>query len=281
MIQYLESKDFNLDIILIAGDIPKTTPFPLMIEYMIKHPLKFLSKSEYTRWVYKGNGRKKFVKEQIKSINQVLDLLKKLNTPIVYVPGNVDTKELNETFKSRKDIELHYLDGEILDFGKISILGIGGSLFTPNKYSEPLCEREYSFEDFKNRLSTIKIPSMFKNDYKILLTHEPPSFEIRLKDRIFKGGASFFSDIITNKGINLSIFGHWHEFPIYWENPDSKTLYINPGPLGCYYFSILEKKDRKVEIKHQKLVAEKFDITNIIYSLRKESDMFLKTLRFV
>ena len=248
---------------------------------MITHPLKFLSKTEYTRWVYKGKGRKRFVKEQIKSVNQVLDLLKKLNAPIVYVPGNVDTKEVKETLKSREDIKLHYLDGEVLNFKEISILGIGGSLFTPDKYPKALCEGEYPFEDFKRRLDSMKIPNAFENEYKILLTHEPPSFEIKLKDQVLRGGAPFFRDIITNKEINLSISGHWHEFPVYWTNPNSKTVYINPGPLGCYYFSILQIKDSHVEIKQHKLAIEKFDIINIIYSLRKESDITLKTFRFV
>ena len=251
-----------------------------MIKYMITHPLNFLSKAEYTRWVYKGKGRPKFVKEQIKSTNQILNVLKSLKTPIIYVPGNVDTKEVEETIKSRNDIKIYYLDREILNFKNISILGVGGSLFTPEKYSEPLCEREYSFNDFTSRIDTINIPIKLENDFKILLTHEPPSFKIKLKNRLLKGGAPFFSDIIADKGINLSIFGHWHEFPICYKNPNTERIYLNPGPLGCYYFAIVDINNKNIEVIQHRLKAEKIDFTNIIYSIRKKSDILLKTLRF-
>ena len=43
-----------------------------MAQYMLRHPLKALSKNLYIKWVYKGNGRKFFVTKQINSAISIL-----------------------------------------------------------------------------------------------------------------------------------------------------------------------------------------------------------------
>ena len=55
LLSIVKKEQWLIDLVLIAGDLPETTPIGLMIQYILFH--WNLSKSKYTKWVYKEGGR--------------------------------------------------------------------------------------------------------------------------------------------------------------------------------------------------------------------------------
>ena len=153
LISTINKEKWALDLILIAGDLPETTPIGLMLQYILSHGN--LSKTRYTEWVYKGGGRNLFINRQIKSIKTILNLLSSLEVPIVYVPGNVDSYEAQKVIRTWVTSEVHFLNAETVKLGSIQIWGYGGSEFTPKRYSEPLCDMEFYRKDFSIQMKPL------------------------------------------------------------------------------------------------------------------------------
>ncbi|MHA1971413.1 MAG: metallophosphoesterase family protein [Candidatus Hodarchaeales archaeon] len=281
LIREITSTKRVFDLVLIAGDLPKTTPVSLMLQYMITHPLQALSKVDYTKWVYKGSGRKKFVTRQMRSVKVTLQLLSKLSAPIIYVPGNVDTFEVLDYIKRLNKIEISILDHNILNIDRFTIIGHGGSMFSHKNYPEPLCDFEFPPEEFSRQTQPLLNVNIPTDNLKILLTHEPPSFSLKNEDYDLNGGSNSISSLIDTIRPNIALFGHWHELPVSKYDSDLNVWYLNPGPLACYNYATIVISNNNISIKHKKLKPSKFDSTNNIYKYRNNSDKVTQSIRFV
>ncbi|MFX0150356.1 MAG: metallophosphoesterase [Candidatus Hodarchaeota archaeon] len=268
LVKTIQTQDENIDLIMIAGDLPVTTPPRLMMKYMITHPLKAFSKTNYTKWVYKGKGRIQFVEYQLNSIKEILKILGLLKTPIIYTPGNVDCNEIQEVFKSWDVSEVYYLDSDLIQLGKFQIIGCGGAEFAPKRYFNPLCDMEFPPEEFRARLNPLfKRNNEQKHDImKILLCHEPPVFNYKSHNDQIHGGSKAITALIDEISPIIVIFGHYHEFPIIKKEP--ATFYVNPGPLACYNFALFEIINQKIQVTLKRLNPATFDLINVIYRYR-------------
>lgn len=278
ILSVIQKQNLRIDLILIAGDLPETTPVRLMLQYIISHGN--LSKSKYTKWVYKERGRPQFVQNQIKSIKTTLTLLSSLEVPIVYVPGNVDSHEVQEFIKNWSASEIYFLTATALQIGSFRILGYGGSQFSPKRYKEPLCDMEFYPHDFLSRLEPLfklskqKKPSI----YDILITHEPPAFRYNTANGIITGGSISISKLINHIKPKFTIFGHYHELPIVKKG--IHTVYVNPGPFTCYYFALIDIEENSIQVSLKKMNPVRLDLKNIIYGYRLLRTNIKRDLRF-
>jgi Icc-related predicted phosphoesterase len=261
-INVIENQNLNIDLILIAGDLPVTTPLKLMIKYIILYR-KFI-KNNYTKWVYKGKGRPRFVRYQIASAKEILTLLASFGAPIVYVPGNVDSFEVQQVYKTWSNSEVHFLDGNDVKLGPLHIVGFGGSLFSSKRSKEALCDMEFYPKEFSYRLKQfyMNIDKKQTSDFTILITHEPPAFKYNLA----RCGSNSITELIHHLNPNLAIFGHYHEFPLIKRR--KQTILLNPGPLTCYYFALAEVKNNRLHVSMKRMNPIKFDIKYLIYRSR-------------
>jgi len=276
LVSLMGEKKVKIDLIIIAGDLPATTSLPVMARYMLTHPLKALSKKCYTNWVYKGKGRKFFVHKQIESATAVLQLLSRLKAPIIYITGNVDSIEVLRAIGSWKDLQIHILNSNQVTIDSLTIWGTGGALVADEKRL-PICDHEFSEEDFYKRWVPILENSLKKID--ILISHEPPAFELVDENLKLKGGSLLISEIIRKKKPRLMIFGHYHELAILKQTSD--LTYVNPGPLACYYYALIEITEESLQVSLNKLQPTKFDSTKIIYANRSPINNIQRSLRFV
>jgi Icc-related predicted phosphoesterase len=276
LVSLMQERGTIIDLIIIAGDLPATTSLPVMVRYMLTHPLKALSKKGYTEWVYKGEGRKFFVHKQIESATAVLQLLAKLKAPIVYITGNVDSNEVVKTISNWKKSQMHFLNSDQVTIDFLTIWGTGGALVT-DQTQIPLCDHEFTEKNFHKRWLPLLSDSSKKID--ILLSHEPPAFELVDKNLQLKGGSSLISEIISKKKPRLVIFGHYHELAIFTQA--SNVTYVNPGPLAQYYYALIEITGESLQVSLNKLQPMKFDSTKIIYSNRSPMNSIHRSLRFV
>ena len=276
LVTLLQEKRVIIDLIIIAGDLPATTSLPVMARYMLTHPLKALSKKGYTKWVYKGRGRNFFVQKQIESTRAVLHLLEKLQAPIVYITGNVDSYEVLKVINNWKTSKIHFLDSNSINIDFLTIWGTGGALAI-KQARESVSDHEFSAKNFDKRWSPILKNSL--NNFDILVSHEPPAFELFSEGQFLKGGSKSISEIIEKKMPRLVIFGHYHELATF--KRISNTNYVNPGPLASYYYALIEITKETIKVSHNKLQPSKLDSTKIIYQNRSPINNLHRTLRFV
>ncbi len=285
LVTHLKDKSSKIDLIIIAGDLPATTSLSVMARYMLRHPFKALSKILYTEWVYKGKGRQFFVDKQNSSSTSILEELSVFQVPIVYIPGNVDTYEVLKTIGDHQNIEINVLDTHPIVIESLSLVGIGGALVRPLD-STPLCDHEFSTEQYTKRWEKLKLQrNEEKTDYSInsidiLLSHEPPAFEaLQHEDKVVKIGSPIVSKIIKNLKPRLVIFGHYHELPLVYQAP--KVTYVNPGPLACYYYSLIDITSEKIKVSLNKISPAIIDPINKIYQHRSSKNSLYNNLRFV
>lgn len=276
LVSLLQEKEIIIDLIIIAGDLPATTSLPVMVRYMLTHPLKALSKKGYTKWVYKGEGRKFFVQKQIESATAILQLLARLKAPIVYITGNVDSNEVLKLISNWKISQIHFLNSNLVTIDFLTIWGTGGALAI-DQTRIPISDHEFTKKEFHNRWLPILHDSTKKFD--ILVSHEPPAFELIGENQQLKGGSPSISEIIKEKKPRLVIFGHYHELTIFKQT--SNITYVNPGPLACYYYAIIEITRESLQVSLNKLQPVKLDSTKIIYQNRSPINNLHRSLRFV
>ena len=266
LLDHLIDKDEKIDLIIISGDMPLTTPIRFMLRFILTHTS--LSKEKYTEWVYKGKGHKAFVEMQKKSIVKILDLLKIIKAPIVYVPGNVDTFESQELLKKWNESEIHFLDLKEIKLKSLRIFGVGGSLHSPERSKIPLCDMEFSNYDFEERVeSAMEIYETKTPKVDIIVTHEAPAFSYNTISSKRNGGSSKLTEIITKMKPKLVIFGHFHEFPLLTKDRND-VIYINPGPLANYKYAIIDLDEKIIKPSLRRLSTPRFDPIRIIYSNR-------------
>lgn len=268
----IEKENEEIDYIIIAGDLPQTTPFTLMLFYILKN--RNLSREKYSKWVYKGSGREKFINYQIKSIKKILKQLTEICSKIIYVPGNIDTIDSLSFLKSNYKDNLIILDsGKAKDIDNFLFWGTGGSLVHVSQDGKPICDFEFTEESYDSRIDTSSLKSRQAESPYIIITHELPNFSfISKKYGEISAGSTTLSHIDRQFKPLMHIFGHYHELSINQKN-DHNTHYINPGPAVGYHYAIgyFSNHNTKVILKRAK--RKVLDWSYFIYKSRlPESD---------
>ncbi|MBT4287828.1 MAG: metallophosphoesterase [Deltaproteobacteria bacterium] len=122
-----------------------------------------------------------------------------LNVPCYYVPGNHDT-----AFVKKPPPGWDLLDGKVIDFQGLSIMGFGGSM----KYK--VGPFQYTEKEMKARLLRMK-PKLWrkKNKIDILVTHAPAENLGDLEDLPHKGFKTF-QYILDHYKPKYFLHGHVH-----------------------------------------------------------------------
>ncbi|MHA2174245.1 MAG: metallophosphoesterase family protein [Candidatus Hodarchaeales archaeon] len=284
LVRFLKEGEENIDLIIIAGDLPATTSLSVMARYMITHPLKALSKRNYTEWVYKGRGRKYFTKKQINSANEILNVLSGLNASIIYIPGNVDTFDLIKEMERQNRNYLDIISSGHLVKEEYLVIGVGGAIIHM-LHGESLCDHEYSVEEYsekwKNTTTQFQTKIAFdKNDKaKIIVSHESPLLEVSTNGETRNIGSEALSTAIHKLNPDLVVFGHFHEFS--FVQRDENVTYINPGPLACYYYALVTINGVSVDCSLKRLQPAKLDSINKIYQKRTVENIHPSNIRVI
>jgi len=259
----------RVDSIVIAGDLPLTTPFSLILSFSILS--KGLNREMYSKWVY-GKNREKFASLQKKNTSKILKLLEKENKDVFYVSGNVDCQETEELYEDHE--WFHYINDDCVKVGGYWWAGVPGSLV---HIHDGFCDREITCEKMGIQCSRIAEKARGK-DNLILVTHEPPTFtdkdlkafhgKKKLYDYDFKsfGGSKHVSDLITAIKPLFAINGHYHEFP--GKRIIEGIPVVNPGCLANHQFALMKKVGRKMYFTFQNTKYRGIDFINWIYSQR-------------
>jgi Icc-related predicted phosphoesterase len=140
---------------------------------------------------------------------EVIDVMKKINKPCFYVPGNNESAEMEKLYREN-GFSVHE---KVVEFKDYKIAGFGFSPITPFDTPGELTEEEIEKRIFK----------LDVDNETVLITHCPPK---GILDKNF--GSSSILKFIKEKKPFLHVFGHIHEI-IGMEKHD-KTVFINLPP---------------------------------------------------
>jgi Icc-related predicted phosphoesterase len=168
----------------------------------------------------------------VAAINKPLDA-------ILAVSGNCDEKNVEEALV-KKGVGIH---GRVRAVGKISMLGLGGSLVTP--FRTP---NEYREEELALCLSQA-VENNPEGSALVLLSHQPPlgSCADRLASGVHAGSKSV-RDFIHKKRPIACLTGHIHES--HGIEKQNGTLIVNPGAFahGRYARVFIAEKGAEAEL---------------------------------
>lgn len=167
---------------------------------------------------------------------RILEILREaLNTPILFVPGNCDPKELLNVNNIGRDIlNIHE---KITRIDEYLFFGIGGSTITPFNTNI-----EFTEDEINNKLTSIK-----NEDHRrlVMVTHSPP---YGILDKTLAGinaGSKTLRKFLEEKHPLLWIVGHIHEARGMVKK--NNTILINPGPLSKGYYAYITIDKGKVD----------------------------------
>jgi Icc-related predicted phosphoesterase len=152
-------------------------------------------------------------------VKKVLIELDKINRPIFYVPGNLDSED-SDNFEFSNVKPMH---GKARNFQGINFLGLGASNPTPFNTPNELPEEMLSL------LLGKALEEKPNDDPIILISHTPPLDSEA--DRIRGGrhvGSFCVRDFIEREKPVVVLCGHIHESKSI--SKISETLCVNPGP---------------------------------------------------
>ncbi len=163
---------------------------------------------------------------------QVLEEIMAYNPHVLAQLGNLDHFEIND-YLEQLDINLH--GQSRLVQGRLCIVGVGGSNFTPFRTPSEFSEDELMTIATKAYLQGLEYVSLaepvFGHKIPILLvSHTPPAHT--LLDRLIHGkhvGSTAIRRLIETHQPDLCITGHIHEAK--GEDRIGRTTIINPGML--------------------------------------------------
>lgn len=185
------------------------------------------------------------------TINKVEKIVERLSnsTPLIFVPGNCDPKELLRIKCLDNAINVH---GQFLKINNLTLIGVGGSNVTP--FGTPI---EFSEEELWSIVFELfkKAKSDDSSEFMILISHAPP-YGTKL-DVTYMGihvGSKSIRKIIELFKPDLCICGHIHEAR--GIDKINRTVLLNPGPLMHGYYSIIEINDKNVSVNMANLKAK-------------------------
>jgi Icc-related predicted phosphoesterase len=174
------------------------------------------------------------------SLNEAVNLLQILNNSkkdVFFVPGNMDSPELlNWNKKNIKNIH-----GRCERFSNYSLIGVGGSVYTP--FNTHL---EFAENEIEETLNQALLKCAEKKNM-ILISHCPPK-DTKL-DRTATGihaGSKSVLRFIESKKPLLVVTGHIHEAR--GIDKIDETIIVNPGPAHMGRYVIIELGE-KIHVK--------------------------------
>ncbi len=268
----------RVDYILIAGDIAGTICYPLFLWSIAKE--RRLSRSLYAGLVY-GRAREKFVRFQIKTVQRVFEILKRIGKPIILTFGNTDTPEVIEEIiqLAASENNIYFLQtGESIPLAGLHIVAIGGATYQPSNRGFT-CPNDYEERQFAKLVDkTEKRLAKFPKEKSILLTHEAPfnTCTDRLLHLDRHMGSKPLLNLIKTMQPLIHCCGHFHESQ--GVCMIGKTTLINPGALTHYEYALCE-----IDLSASKIVLTKLlnlpknlgDPVELIYRLNRHLDTTL------
>lgn len=185
-------------------------------------------------------------------IKTVLDFILRLNDRVFAQFGNIDTAEVND-YLENCGINLH---GQARLFqGKICLVGIGGSNFTPFDTPSEFSERDLLNLGERAFVDALQLIDLAQPLYKrkiptILVSHSPP-FNTTV-DRLKNGrhvGSKAVRTLIEKYRPNLCITGHIHEAK--GKDKIGHTPIYNPGMLRSGGWLTIQLNNSELEITLQ------------------------------
>ena len=241
-------------LVFVTGDITGTISYPLIIKSILKS--KRISREKYAELVY-NDYLPDFIKHQLKSAEEIVDIFLKIGKPIFFTHGNSEVKEAREFFSqiSKEYENLHYIGNSIQIYEQWLISGYG--FCSPAKYRNlfetPGEKEENEISKDLNRLEREILTYTELNDYTLVgLFHEPP-FETKLDYISHKShvGSKLIREHISKIPYDFIFSGHIHESQNY-EKKDNQIL-VNPGPLVNGEWVSVNLKTRNIQLKSLKL----------------------------
>ena len=150
-----------------------------------------------------------FQKDKFKDIDLIIScgdlkneylsfLVTMINAPLIYVPGNHNTRYLREKPEGCQDI-----DDRIINFNGIRILGLGGSM----RYNGR--EYQYTEKQMEKRIRKLKLKLFLSGGFDILVTHAP-AFGINDGEDLCHTGFKVFNNLIDKYKPKYFFHGHQH-----------------------------------------------------------------------
>ncbi len=176
------------------------------------------------------------------NLNEAVNLLQVLNSSqkdVFFVPGNMDSPELMN-WNERSIKNLH---GRCESLDNYSLIGVGGSIYTP--FNTHL---EFAETEIAETLSQAFLKCAEKKNM-ILISHCPPK-DTKL-DRTATGihaGSTSVRQFIESKKPVLVVTGHIHEAR--GIDKIGETIIVNPGPAHMGRYGIIEFGE-KIHVKLQ------------------------------
>jgi len=170
----------------------------------------------------------------------LLSNFKKLNMPVIFVPGNCDLPSILEV-EIKGFFNVH---GKCIRLEDYNFMGVGGSplgrLHTPLEFSE---------DEIANLL-TVAFSKCLQNNRLILVCHTPP-LNTKL-DLIFNGehvGSRSIRNFVEKNAPAAVFCGHIHE--AVGIDKINETVIVNPGPAKYGYYAVVEiEREVKVKLCH-------------------------------
>ncbi|MFW9997990.1 MAG: metallophosphoesterase [Candidatus Odinarchaeota archaeon] len=263
------SSEPQADYVIIAGDLPLTTPFSLILTFALLS--RSLDRERYSYWVYRQN-RERFVKFQRQSVSKALDFLAKQDKEVIYVTGNVECRETGKLFADHSWLQV--IDNRCVKIGDYWWAGIPGSLI---HIKQGICDREFGESEMARQCKSVALQAAGKKDL-ILVTHEPPFFTSQETARLKKkkqrysyhfkqaGGSKHVTELIDQLRPLFVVNGHYHEYP--GHRHVHGTSVINPGCLANYRYALVYKDGKRMKTVFRHLRQRGFDFIRWIYSQR-------------
>lgn len=161
----------------------------------------------------------------------------RIDVPSFSVPGNCDPKEVIDALEGSSSVNLH---GSVMNLGKISVAGIGGS--NPTPFGTPFEMTDKQIDD----LLKASLVRMEKAVHNVLISHAPPE---GILDEI--GGNHVGSNSIRKyvDRFDLICCAHVHEQRGIFEGEGFKV--VNPGPAAMGNCAMIHfgENSREIEIK--------------------------------
>lgn len=155
----------------------------------------------------------------------ILNTIKRLEKPVIYVPGNLDDTAISKLYRQ----EGYNIDAKIVEIAGYAFAGIGGLSF----YS--------SLKSVEEKLSNRGEKNL------IVLSHFPPlSTKTDIAWSGIHIGVPELRDFVEKYSPIVFMHGHVHESP--GTDVIESTLIVNAGALKNGFFALIDTEKRSAEI---------------------------------
>ncbi len=169
------------------------------------------------------------------SMDSAFSILQRLSaseSPMFFVPGNMDTTELIDFKQSGSARCIH---GRCETFGDFSFIGVGGAVRGP--FMTPFETTEKEIQE-----TLQKAVKDCRDQKLVLISHVPPKNTlVDLTRSGMHAGSEAVRSFIELMQPFLTVCGHIHEAR--GTDKIGKTLVVNPGPAQNWFYSVIDLTD--------------------------------------